>query len=239
MLSIERNVCDRDVLADPTQGQGIYCEWYNYDDTKVSKYGSANIRNNIVFGNGGSFLLQAMVRPAAGQKKDAIVTVEIENNVVDAFDHISSMPFRLAHGGEFIDGSADVWNNIFIERRHSGPPVCMIVDIPYLPGKMLSDNNHFLPIGAPESDRIVAFQRRFLTIAEWQERGHDRHSIGWRGTWVDPMFVNLAKHDYHLSDGSPDIGAGRNLADSFRVDFEGRMRSPSGPWDIGAFQAER
>ena len=73
-LLIERNLCDREVATPFTQGQGIYCEWYNHADDALSDYGRAVIRNNVVFGNGGSFLLQTMVRPGINQAKDPVVT---------------------------------------------------------------------------------------------------------------------------------------------------------------------
>ena len=55
---------------------------------------------------------------------------------------------------------------------------------------------------------------------------------------VDPLFVNPTNptkpEDLYLRQGSPAIGAGKNLSDIFTTDFSGRRRMTR--WDIGAHQ---
>lgn len=52
---------------------------------------------------------------------------------------------------------------------------------------------------------------------------------------VQPRFVDLDRLDFHLAEGSPAIGAGKNLYALFTTDFAGAVRDTSLPWDVGAF----
>jgi hypothetical protein len=235
-LLIDRNVCDREVASAFTQGQGIYCEWYNHDDGAPSDYGRAVIRNNVVFGNGGSFLLQTMVRPAIHQLKDAVVAISIENNLSDAYDFKASMPFRMAHGGYFITGSAEIVNNIFIMRRTIPPYVCMVVDVPYASEKFKSDYNHFYPAAAKAEDPVIGREKQLIRLGQWKSLGWDGHSIGFNRHWQDPLFIRQPDRNYHLGPQSPDIGTGANLGDKFTSDNDNLPRSTDGTWDIGPFR---
>ena len=55
--------------------------------------------------------------------------------------------------------------------------------------------------------------------------------------YTDPLFVNAAADafDAHLTSRSPAISAALNLSSAFTTDMSGADRSPSGPWDLGAF----
>jgi hypothetical protein len=236
-LIVDGNVCDREVVTTFTQGQGIYCEWYNYDDDALTDYGQTAIRNNVVFGNGGSFLLQTMVRPARDRIKDPIVAIAIDNNLSDASDFKASMPFRVAHGGHFTAGSMEIVNNILITRRRTPPFACMVVDVPYAPGQFKCDYNHYYPAAAAEDDAVIGYQRQMMRMSQWKGLGWDVHSIGYNKHWRDPMFIKLAERDYHLSPRSPDVAAGANLSSSFTGDNENLSREKDGAWDIGPFRS--
>lgn len=52
---------------------------------------------------------------------------------------------------------------------------------------------------------------------------------------VQPRFVDADRLDFHLAEGSPGIGAGKNFYDLFTTDFSGATRDSSLPWDLGAY----
>lgn len=52
---------------------------------------------------------------------------------------------------------------------------------------------------------------------------------------ADPLFVNTATHDYHLSASSPAIDKG-SASKAPAFDFDGRSRPQGAGWDIGAFE---
>ncbi|PHR90696.1 MAG: hypothetical protein COA78_34675 [Blastopirellula sp.] len=52
----------------------------------------------------------------------------------------------------------------------------------------------------------------------------------------DPLLVNLAKGDYHLTANSPLRKKGLNLSKRYQTDFDGRPLPKTGKWDIGAIQ---
>jgi hypothetical protein len=55
---------------------------------------------------------------------------------------------------------------------------------------------------------------------------------------LDPKFVDTAKADMHLMQGSPALNAGRDVSTVVSVDFDGVMR-PVGPaFDIGAYEGD-
>jgi hypothetical protein len=175
-LVIVGNTCDRDVATDPTQGQGIYAEWYNYNDQKVPNYGTCMISDNVVFGNGGSFMVQTNPRNYNGQSLAPIVAITLARNLIDAFDHPSSLPIRISHGGNLVGGSMHLSDNTIIVRRSNSPWLALGYDTPYASGSFSSDHNHFHLTAAPESSEVISDNGTFLTFARWQARGHDLHS---------------------------------------------------------------
>lgn len=232
-LTIEDNIIDRDVNAMPTQGQGIYTEWYNHDDSNITNYGTCIIRNNLVFGNGGSFLVQTAVKNDVGQADAAIVNLQIQNNTIDAYDYSSSLPFRIAYGGTWIDGSLDFRNNILIARRTTGLAETAIFDPPFTSNKFLCDYNHYYAPAANSTTTILSKTGTFYNWSAWQAAGFDTHGIGYSSGWINPRFISQAMQNYHLQSQSPDAGAGANLSNFFSADADGNTRSPTGPWDIG------
>jgi hypothetical protein len=232
-LTVEGNYVDRNVNTTSTQGQGIYVEWYNTNDANVTNYGTCVIRNNVVMGNGGSFLIQTNVRNSVGQTKAAIVAFQIYNNTVDALNYPSSLPFRAAYSGTWVDGSMDFKNNILIARRTSGLALVATFDPPYANGKFVCDYNHYFPVAATASTTVLSKVGTLYTWASWQIAGLDTHGIGnSAGVWKDPLFVSQATGDYRLSSISPDVGVGSNLSAFFTTDLSGATRFT---WDVGAY----
>ena len=54
----------------------------------------------------------------------------------------------------------------------------------------------------------------------------------------DPMLADLPGPDFHLTCDSPLRGKAINLSELYAVDFEGNPLPETGPWDVGALQAQ-
>ena len=52
-------------------------------------------------------------------------------------------------------------------------------------------------------DKLPAERSHGLTLEQWQAKGMDKHSV-----FADPMFVDPAKGDYRVQDGSPALKLG-------------------------------
>jgi hypothetical protein len=233
---IEQNYVDRYVKNTATQGQAIYTEWYNLNDADVTNYGSGIIRNNLIFGNGGSYLLSTNPRANAGQTKAAIVSLFIQNNTVDAYNFSGSLPCRITYTDTWVGGSLTMQNNIFIARRPStsGSQIVCTVEPPYSGINLVVNNNHYFPTGAAQGASVFGLRGIFLTWSGWQASGLDTNGIGYDGDgWKDPLFVDWPNQNYRLSSGSPDIVSGVNLSSYFTADLAGATRII--PWDIGAY----
>jgi parallel beta helix pectate lyase-like protein/VCBS repeat protein/uncharacterized protein DUF1565 len=71
-----------------------------------------------------------------------------------------------------------------------------------------------------------------LSLAAWQARGYDTHSIV---AAPAALFVNPAGNNYHLKIGSPAIGAGTALAE-VTDDLDGLARPPGNPYAMGCYE---
>jgi hypothetical protein len=239
-LTIESNIADRDVGTPTTSGQGIYVEFYNLDDQNVTNYGTCDIRNNIVFGQAGSYLLCTVARTKGSLRKDPVIAITVANNTVDSFDTIGGLPARFTEGTPhdiWVGGSLKVLNNIFIARRTKAPIVVVQITPPYSRGDIVCDYNHLYPMHAGAADPIATFNGKFYSWAGWHEAGMDTHGIGLRGSsWVDPKFIDRQSYDYRLANDSPDIGAAANLSPIFKTDLLNAPRPVRLSWDIGAYE---
>ena len=52
----------------------------------------------------------------------------------------------------------------------------------------------------------------------------------------DPMVVDLAGGDYHLTEDSPLRDQGVNLSGTYSLDYDGQALPQMGAWDVGAMQ---
>jgi hypothetical protein len=239
-LVINGNTFDRSVSAMPTQGQGIICEWYNISgNANPTNYGTARISNNIIFGHFGSYGVSCNSRNEP-YTSDAIVSLTFENNTVDSYNDLTSLPAQFVHDttGTWSGGTLALKNNIIIARRSVGIPCMISVQAPYTSSTFTCDYNHCYPAASSVANtQIASYNGVFYTWAQWQTAGFDAHGIGYESTgWVNPKFSDEANSDYSLQSQSPDVDAASNLSISFSGDRLGTPRPQGLGWDIGAYE---
>ncbi|MGH6837854.1 MAG: choice-of-anchor Q domain-containing protein [Methylocella sp.] len=99
-------------------------------------------------------------------------------------------------------------------------------------GEMTVDYNEWFHLGLIQ---VGEFVPRLLgePFAQWAANfPAEQHGIE-----ADPLFVNLATGDFHLSAGSPLIRRGANLGKRVVLDFDRKPRPATGAFDIGAYQS--
>ena len=89
--------------------------------------------------------------------------------------------------------------------------------------KFVIDGNLYWDTSQP--DGKIKFGE--ATLAEWQARGHDRHSL-----IADPKFVNAAEHDFRLEPDSPAFKLGFIPIDTSRIGLYGDPDWVSAPRQI-------
>ncbi|MBL8524571.1 MAG: right-handed parallel beta-helix repeat-containing protein [Betaproteobacteria bacterium] len=127
--------------------------------------------------------------------------------------------FSLRHGST----GAAVKYNIFINL---GGKDALAVDRASMTG-LASDFNVIA--------RVENADEELVSLAQWQRKSsQDRQS---RSADAQALFVDTAKHDYRLREGSPAVDAIPVAVDtSVKSDIEGNARPQSGGADIGAFE---
>jgi hypothetical protein len=137
------------------------------------------------------------------------------------------------------DGNGELWlqfdvrdnvikNNIFVANSQS-----WLITNPYRQNEnnVVDYNLYF----APEGSRFSEWgwkDRMYQGFAAYQAgTGNDTHSA-----FANPMFLNPAVPDLHLSAASPAIDAGTNLAEAGGIDFAGRRRIINAIIDLGAYE---
>src|SRR5262249_17504007 len=122
-----------------------------------------------------------------------------------------------------LDGSTnnEIKNNILMQEAGRGS---INMDSTSEPGTN-SDYNAVVNVFSADDGNT------FITLAQWQARGHDAHSFI---TNSGALFVNAGANDYHLSATSPALDTGTPV--SLTLDLEGNSR-PQGPkYDVGAYE---
>lgn len=137
------------------------------------------------------------------------------------------------------DGNGELWlqfdvrdnviqNNIFVANAQS-----WLITNPYTQNQnnVVDYNLYFAPAGHADSEwqwQNVMYQG----FAAYQSgTGNDAHSL-----FADPLFIDTAVPDLHLTASSPAIDAGANLTEAGDVDFAGRPRIQNGTIDLGAYE---
>lgn len=87
---------------------------------------------------------------------------------------------------------------------------------------------------SPDSTPVSSFNNNFYNTSI-QYPGDSPDSDASNIT-SDPLYVSQAGRDYHLSSGSPNIGAGTGEYDTLYMDFDRANRSLVGTVDIGAYE---
>jgi hypothetical protein len=95
-------------------------------------------------------------------------------------------------------------------------------------GALTSDRNLYV-----RPPRFIQAPVGFLTLDQWQARGHDTHSLV-----GDPLFANAAAGDFRLLPGSPAIDAYPDPVTGLLTDFDGRPRPQGAAYDLGAFESQ-
>ncbi len=232
--TIEQNVVDMSGKSTVnTQGQGIYVEQYNTtSDVAPTDYGTTIIRNNLIFGYGGSYLLITEQRALPPQTKGAKSNWQIYGNTVDAWDMPSSVPFRMSYDDTWNTGqSADVRDNMFLSRRTAALAVVSVIDPPFT--TLTIDYNFYYAPNENGSSQIYGIGGALDTTAQWLALGYDAHSKVYNSGWTVPTFNNYAAQDYRPVSNSPQLGIGVAIG-SLTTDANGVTR-PNPP-SMGAYE---
>jgi len=86
--------------------------------------------------------------------------------------------------------------------------------------RFVMDHNIYWDTSHPDGDILFAG----ATFAEWQARGHDRHSL-----IADPLFVDAKRHDFRLRPGSPAYDLGSVPIDASRIGLYGDPKWVNAP----------
>ena len=119
-----------------------------------------------------------------------------------------------------------IWGNIFINNFRPGPansdrgtPELLMPEGVDINSGNVSDYNIFYR----GPDRVLRFYKGgnpklYEDLAQWQKAGWDEHSIV-----AEPLFVDIAKFDFHPAKGSPAIEFEKPRMGA-QYDFNGQMR---------------
>ncbi len=79
---------------------------------------------------------------------------------------------------------------------------------------------------------LIYWNGVFRTLSQfYADTGNEQH-----GLQTNPLFIDLASHDFYIQAGSPAINNGISLSAYFSTDFAGTIRPQGSAWDIGAYE---
>lgn len=201
--------------------QGIYMEFYNLvaDPEIPEDFGTAYVYNNLIYGYGGSYLLQFETRHSAPATQDATVEIHVLNNTIDAFNIATSLPFRTTGPNIYFQ------NNIIFVRRSASPAAFFVSDDPQIPSRI---KNNVYYVENPAGSVALIDGVSYSSWANWRTAGYD----------TDGFYANpLLDSNYHfLSATSPGVNTGTDLSSIFTRDISGISRPQGSAWDIGAYE---
>ncbi len=185
------------------------------------------IRNNVIVNTQESCLATASSRD-----------VKIYNNTCYNAASNRHAAIHISNQSEVSDQTfginINVFNNIIIG---TGARSVMKIDYRSLvsPAELHMDNNIYWSVDGSSPTLIWKDKLGDTAVpfSEWVARsGVDQNSLA-----LDPLFNNVSGGDYRLTDNSPALDAGANLATDVPKDFANTPRPQGSGWDIGAFES--
>lgn len=201
--------------------QGIYMEFYNLVASPgvPEDFGAVHVYNNLIYGYGGSFLLQFNPRYIAPATQKATVQIYVFNNTIDAFNSSVSLPFRTVGPNIYFQ------NNVIITRRTTAPTAFFVSDDLQIPSEI--HNNIYYVENLSGSVAIVNGMS-YDSWNDWKVAGYDSNSF-----YADP---SLDSNYRSLDASSPGVDTGIDLSSTFNADLLGISRPQGSAWDIGAYE---
>jgi hypothetical protein len=192
------------------------------------------VYNNLIYGYGGSYLLQALARPSGALTQPASCTIKVYNNTIDLFNGVNSPGTVLIR-----DFNTVFENNIILSASPSNS-ICYSIynDVAGYTTTVTSNYNHiYPPAGTSQSAQVTSISttstQTWRSWADTQAAGYEANGIGYSSGWHSPLFVSEGSN-YQLTSSSPDINRGADLSSIFTTDLLGNTRT--GTWDIGAYE---
>lgn len=205
-------VIRNNIISDTTQN--IYVSAENYAGSYIR---NVEILGNLVFARNNPNLGKGIF--VVGNTAD-VTNIRVEGNT---FAYVAMNPFTDAYASSsscYISGLT-VRNNIFYMCDMSlglTNPATIDYNIHYYPSYFDIVNN-----GGTYYTSLTALS---------SATGFETH-----GLQVDPLFVNAAARDFHLTSSSPAINKGITVVD-LTVDPDGNPRPLGGTYDIGAYEKQ-
>jgi hypothetical protein len=238
--------CNNVLHSDGIQGVGSYWRIYNniifghgqeiFIETVVTPFSNVLIYNNLIYTPAGASITSPGIYlrcKSAGWDAEHPQVDPVWSNIVIAnnvFEGLLLAALRISvDSGPLVISSSQLTNNIF--ANNSGGNITMSQNgegtVTWSSGGFYWKNNTFF------NGQTTTWQSTsYATVAALQSAQADATG----NLTSDPLFTDAAAHDYRLSVGSPDTGAGIDLHDYFTTDFAGAARTT--PWDIGAYKYE-
>ena len=148
----------------------------------------------------------------------------LNNTVVSATGGMSAVTIHKYTAGLPEGTTNKVWNNILYHYDTGGTIGSISVDTA-AETNFQSDYNVVMSVFTLDDGGTV------LTLAQWQARGYDTHSVQAADT---ALFVAPGT-DFHLKAGSPAINRGTTLADC-TDDKDGNARPLGTAYDVGCYE---
>jgi len=185
----------------------------------------STFRNNLVYNFGDKGLTLFAIDAAVASRNNRV----LNNTIVSRSDGKSYFCLTIRHTNDPSKPAPvgnKLFNNILYHYNTAGV------------GSMNVDKTGFEGF---ESDYNVVMDyfgmddnEQHETLAQWRERGYDKHSIQ---AAAAELFAAPDVFDFHLKAGSPAVDKGTKLEDVTQ-DLDGKKRPQSAAYDIGCYERE-